>query len=222
LDQPLPERVLTLPVLWRREAKDCALEQPIEESSFVTDEEALNCLKEQDKDALALLFARYSKLTLKICYRVLRDFGEAEELTQNVFLHLFQKAERFDANKGSGKAWIIQTAYHRALDRREYLAHRQFYLGTDLSPLADTLSGGNDVEREVGSRLDREHLVKALAELPEKQRRTIELFFFEGFDLHEICERLEDSLINVRHHYYRGLDKLRKNTIVRHLRGRKL
>jgi RNA polymerase sigma-70 factor (ECF subfamily) len=222
VDQPLPQRVLTLPVLWRREVEDCALESPAEASSLVTDEEAFYLLKEQDKDALALLFAKYSKLVLKICYRVLRDFGEAEELTQNVFLHLYQRAEKFDASKGSGKAWIIQTAYHRALDRREYLSHRQFYVGTDLTALADTLSGGNNVEREVGSKLDREHLVKALAELPEKQRRTIELFFFEGLDLHEICERLEDSLINVRHHYYRGLDKLRKNTIVRHLWGRKL
>jgi hypothetical protein len=47
-----------------------------------------------------------------------------------------------------------------------------------LTTLADPLSGGNSVEREVGSRLDREHLVKALAELPENRRRTIELFLF--------------------------------------------
>jgi DNA-directed RNA polymerase specialized sigma24 family protein len=57
-----------------------------------------------------------------------------------------------------------------------------------LTTLADPLSGGNNVEREVGSRLDREHLVKAVAEVPENQRRTIELFFFEGLGLHEICE----------------------------------
>ncbi len=186
----------------------------------MTDEDALDRLKMQDKDALALLYERYSKLTLKIAFRVLRDYGEAEELMQNVFLHLYQKAELFDASKGTGKAWIVQAAYHRALDRREYLEHRQFYFGTDFTLLADTLSGGNNVEREVGSKLNRERLLEALEDLPENQRVTLTLFFFEGLDLREISERLEDTFINVRHHYYRGLDKLRKNTIVRHLRER--
>ena len=110
MDQPFPQRVLTMPVLWRREAEGCALEPAVEEFSFVTDEEALEPLQVQDKDALALFFARYSKLVLKICHRVMRDYGEAEELTQTVFLHLDQKAERFNANKGTGKAWIIQMA----------------------------------------------------------------------------------------------------------------
>ncbi len=220
MSQPLPGRVLALPVLWKQDAEGGVSETSIEESSSVTDEEALDRLKAQDKEALALLFERYSKLILKIGFRVLRDYGEAEELVQNVFLHLYQKADRFDAGKGSGRAWIVQMAYHRALDRRDYLTHRQFYLGTDLMALTDTLAGGSNVEREVGSRLNRERLLEALDDLPEKQRRTLELFFFEGLDMHEISERSGDTLVNIRHYYYRGLDKLRKNAMVQHLRER--
>jgi len=218
LSRPLPQRALLLPSLWGQTGEDRAPGQ----DATVADEEALNRLKSQDKEALALLYERHAQLVLKIAFRVLRDAGEAEELMHTVFLHLYQKAELFDAAKGGGKAWIVQTAYHRALDRREYLEHRQFYSGTDSAQLADTVSGGSNVEREVGARLDREQLLKAIEELPENQRQTLTLYFFEGMELREISERFGESFINVRHHYYRGLEKLRRNISVRRLRDRRL
>jgi RNA polymerase sigma factor, sigma-70 family len=198
------------------------VESPIECASTTSDEVLLTRLKEQDRDALSLLFERYSRLILTIGFRILRDRGEAEDLVQNVFLYLYQKAERFNPERGNARTWIIQVAYHRALDKRTYLAHRQFYLGTDLTVPPDTLSGGADVERETGWRLNGEQLLDAIAELPEKQRTTLELFFFEGMDWQEISDRLGDTVANVRHHYYRGLEKLRKNPSVRRLRGKSL
>jgi RNA polymerase sigma-70 factor, ECF subfamily len=198
------------------------VERPIERASAISDEELLTRLKRQDKDALALLYERYSRLILTIGFRILRDRGEAEDLVQTVFLYLFQRAELFDADKGTARSWVIQVAYHRAIDKRTYLARRQFYLGTDLTVPPDTLSGGADVERETGLRLNGEQLLEAIAELPEKQRTTLEQFFFEGRDWEEISKRLGDSVANVRHHYYRGLEKLRKNPSVRRLRGRNL
>lgn len=74
--------------------------------------------------------------------------------------------------------------------------------------------GTTDLDREVGSRLDRELLQRAIAELEERHRRTLELFYFEGLDLREIGEVLGEPLENVRHHYYRGLQKLHKNALV--------
>lgn len=124
--------------------------------------------------------------------------------------------------RGTAKSWITQAAYHRALDRRDYLVYRQFYLGTEFEVLPDTLAGDFDLEHEIGSRLNRELLFKALEELPEKQCLTLKLNFFEGLELREIGERLGDSIANVRHNYYRGLDKLRKSALVRSLRDKKL
>ncbi len=198
------------------------MDRPIERASSASDEDLLIRLKAQDRDALALLFERYSRLILTIGFRILRERGEAEDLVQSVFLYLFQRAELYKAERGGARSWIIQVAYHRALDKRTYLAHRQFYIGTDLTVPPDTLSGDTDVERETGLRLNGEQLLDAIAELPDKQRTTLELFFFEGMDWQEISDRLGDSVANVRHHYYRGLEKLRKNPSVRRLRGKNL
>jgi len=55
----------------------------------------------------------------------------------------------------------------------------------------------------------KDHLRQALEELTERQRQTLRLYFFEGYSLREISAQLDDSFINTRHHYYRGIEKLR-------------
>jgi RNA polymerase sigma-70 factor, ECF subfamily len=222
LSSSFPERAIALSNTWRTESERGVVEEAIEELEAVKDEEALIRLKAHDKDALALLFERYSRLVLTIGFRILRDYAEAEDLMQSLFLYLFQKAELYDVDKGSAKSWITQKAYSRALDRRDFLAYRQIYLGTDSGVQPDMLIGDFDLERVMGSKLIREQLQRALEELPEKQQLTLKLNFFEGLDLREISERLGDSIAHVRHHYYRGLDKLRKSALVRSLRDKKL
>ena len=74
------------------------------------------------------------------------------------------------------------------------------------------------MEQEVEARLNRTHLLRAFEELPAVQRRTIEMFYFEGLQLREISQRLDEPLGNVRHHFYRGLQRLRKNSFVQSLR----
>jgi RNA polymerase sigma-70 factor (ECF subfamily) len=82
----------------------------------------------------------------------------------------------------------------------------------------DTLLGQCDVEREVGVRLDFSSLQDAFEDLTQMQRRTLELFYFEGLDLREISERFQEPFGNVRHHFYRGLERLRKSPAVKRLR----
>jgi len=187
----------------------------------VSDEILLTQLKSRDREALAEMFRRHARLVFSIGFRILRDVGEAEDVVQEVFLFLFQRAELFDAAKGGAKAWIVQVAYHRSLDRREYLLRRNFYSGTDVNMLSDTLKGQDDVEDDVTSKLSRDRLKEAFHNLSARQRLTLELFFFEELDLREIAARLGESLENVRHHYYRGLQKLRKDAFVMELRGKK-
>lgn len=180
-----------------------------------SDEQLLDALKSKNQEALAELFCRYSRLAFSIGFRILRDAGEAEEIVQEVFLFLYQRAELFDENKGGARAWLVQVAYHRSLDRKEYLHRRNFYLGTDVAPLTDTLTGLQDLERDLDLRLSRERIKEAFQSLPNRQRITLELYFFEDLDLREIALHLNEPYENIRHHYYRGLQKLRKDAFIK-------
>ena len=153
-----------------------------------------------------------------IAFRTLNDRSEAEEVVQETFFSLYQKALLFDPTKGSAKGWVVQIAFSRARDRRAHLLRRGFYSGTDIDSLDDTLQGEGDVEREVGLRLDFAHLLTAFEDLTEMQRSTLELFYFQGLELREISQRLNEPFGNVRHHFYRGLERLRKSPAVKRLR----
>jgi RNA polymerase sigma factor (sigma-70 family) len=92
------------------------------------DEVLLLRLKSGDREALGILFMRYTRLVLSVGIRVLHDFAEAEDLVQDLFLLVFKKVELFDPEKGSARAWLARISYHRALDRRAYLIRRSFYI----------------------------------------------------------------------------------------------
>lgn len=104
-----------------------------------SDEDAMSRLQNRDEGALRILFERYSKLVFSVGLRILHDLSEAEEIVQEVFLYLYEKPALFDPKKGTAKFWIVQLAFHRALDRHSYLEKRSFHTGTDIESLADTL-----------------------------------------------------------------------------------
>jgi RNA polymerase sigma-70 factor, ECF subfamily len=168
-------------------------------------------LRVRESNALEILFDRYSRLVFGIALRTLRDYGEAEDALQDTFLYLYRRAALFDPLKGSAKAWIVQVAVHRALDRKWRLSRGGFYLGTEIDSVDDTLLGATDLDREIGARLVRAQLERAFAELSDAQRRTLEMFYFEGQELREIAGKLNEPLGNVRHYYYRGLERLRNS-----------
>lgn len=176
-------------------------------------------LQSNDSSAMEILFDRYSRLVLSIARGIIRDSGEAEDVVQEAFFYLYKKSRLFDGSKGTVKNWILQIALHRALDRKSHLVRRGFYLGTEISSLGDTLLGETDLDREVGAKLNRVQLQRAFEQLPEIQRLTLELFYFEGLELREISKKLNEPLGNSRHHFYRGLERLRKSAFVQTLRG---
>ena len=178
---------------------------------IITDEDAMKRLQTHNANALSVLFERYCKLVFSIAFRVLRDHGEAEDVVQEVFTYMYKKADLFDPDKASAKSWIVRTSFHRALNRRYYLTKRNFYGGTDIDSLRDTLSGEVDLERRVAARLTGQRLRDAFAELSEKQRLTLELVFFEGMELSEVAARLNEPVGNVRHYYYRARERLRRS-----------
>lgn len=187
-------------------------------TEFPRDDELMGRLRANDATALDLLFERYSRLVLRIAVRILHDYGEAEDVVQEAFFCVFQRAKLFDQSKGTAKGWIVRIALHRALDRKSYLDRRGFYLGTNIDSLDNTLLGKRDQCREIEAKLNLALLDKAFEELPQVQRRTLESFYFEGLTLREISEKLSEPLGNVRHHFYRGLERLRKSAFVQTLR----
>lgn len=176
-----------------------------------SDEEAMARLQRRDHDALRLLFDRYSRLVFRVAIRVLHDKGEAEDLVQEVFTHLYQKASLFDSRKGTAKSWILRAAFRRALDRQSYLTARRFFSGAEPASLGDLLYGDSAWECQIVAKVSLGQLQGLFDSLSEEQRQTLQLFFFEGMTFHEIAERFDVPLGNIRHYYYRGLEKLRGN-----------
>jgi RNA polymerase sigma-70 factor, ECF subfamily len=181
---------------------------PSRDNNELPDESLLREVGGKSKEALALLFSRYRGAVLNIARRILRDASEAEDLCQDVFLLLFEKAKLFDASKGTASSWIIQIAYHRAINRRQYLTRRQHY---DTEALDEEQIGGACQPLLIDEITARNLLNRLREELSEEQRETLELHFFEGYSLREIAEKTNQTLGNVRHHHYRALERLRAN-----------
>jgi RNA polymerase sigma-70 factor, ECF subfamily len=177
----------------------------------LSDEDVMQQLRQGHADALVILFDRFYRLVLKVALKILRDPAEAEDVMQDVFFEIFNKASQFDPSRGSAKTWILQYAYHRSLSRRQYLALRNYYHrnGITEAEVAEDNSL-NCLGWGLTFQEWRQLLHQGLATLNEKQRRTIELVCFQGLLLKEIADRTKESLPNVRHHYYRGLQGLRK------------
>lgn len=181
-------------------------------ASEVSDEVLVARICSDDKEALSLLFHRYARLVQSIGRRILRDDTEAEDLLQDLFLFIQRKCKVFDSSKSSGRSWIVQMTYHRAIERRRYLATRQFYSRREIENNTTNMVGTPTAENDYSAEavFGRNGLNKVLKSLSEDQRETLRLHFFDGYTLAEISAKLGQPLGSVRHHYYRGLDRLRK------------
>ena len=187
----------------------------ISSDSSVSDERLLALVCEGHKEALALLFRRYARVVRGVAYRVLRDAAEADDLLQDIFILVHRLCHTFDGSKGSGRFWILQMTHRRAISRRRYLTSRHFYNRLDIDETAGALQDGSGrTSRPAESMTEalekRETLESWFEQLSANQRETLQLFFFEGCTFEEIAAKLGQTTVNVRHHYYRGLERLRK------------
>jgi RNA polymerase sigma-70 factor, ECF subfamily len=173
-----------------------------------SDEELMTQIQHGDGDAFATLFDRHHRLVLTIALRILHDASEAQEVTQNIFFELYRSAGRFDAGRGTLKVWLLQFAYHRSINRRNYLVLRQFYNRLDLDEGMEWEAASQNTQRIALPEL-KQLVEQLLSTLNDVQRRTIERVIFEGFTLREVAEQTGESLSAVRNHYYRGLHHLR-------------
>jgi len=176
-----------------------------------SDEELMIHLQAGHHDALAVIVDRYQRLVWSVAKKIVHDGGEAEDVVQIVFLELFQKMELFDPQRGTLKVWLLQLAYTKSINRRYHLQRRRFYdqaeveeevIASFVRPAvtAFRLSTGET------SRLIRE----VMATLNPNQRTAVELISMEGLTFEELATRTAETLSNAKHHYYRGMMKLRE------------
>ena len=177
---------------------------------FRSDEEIVGELQNGNTDALTFLFKRHSSLVFKIARRILRNDAEAEDAVQQIFLDVFRSIHQFSAEKGTFKAWLLMFAYHRTFNCRRALSASHFFETDPLEEILPELlrqaqghSGYTPCETSI--------LVgQALSNLQPRQRRTIELIYYEGLTAEEVAIRTGETVRVVRHNLYRGLEKLRR------------
>ena len=179
----------------------------------LSDAELIDYLKSGSPDPIAILFARYRHLVFSISMKILRDVAEAEDVVQDVFLEIWEKADRFDPARGTVKVWVLQYAYSRSLDRRRALVLRQ------TNEHGQNGEGNHwkveplyvpDVEEKLTIHTQLGRITEVFGALSPKQRETLELIYFHGLMIKEVVDRTGESADNVRNHHYRGLKKLRE------------
>lgn len=172
-----------------------------------TDEQLAEDLKGGNADALTVLFRRHSPLLFQIAKRIVKNDAEAEDAVQQVFLDVYQSVDLFDSKKGTFKSWLLMFAYQRSFNRRRAQIANRFF---DTDPLEEGLPGMQPVAVRRSVAESSILAAQALSCLQPRQRRTIELIYYEGLTAEEVARRTGESVRVVRHNLYRGLEKLRQ------------
>ena len=154
-------------------------------------------LQRRDPDALAEIYDKYGRIAFSLIYRVVRDQGIAEDLTQETFLRVWNRAAGFDAQRGALGPWILTVARNRAIDYLRSVDGRSRQNAIELTG-TETPAIFVDLESNLMNS-DRARLLKAAFEkLSDKQRMVIELAYFEGLSQSEMADRMKQPLGTVK------------------------
>lgn len=176
---------------------------------LLSDEALAENLQSGDADALTVLFERHAPRLLGVARRILRNDAEAEDAVQQTFLDAFRSIQQFDPDKGAFKGWLFMFGYQRIFNCRRTLGANRFF---DTEPFDEILTRMPDEREHFASYSMTEAAVlieQVLGRLQPRQRRTIELVYYEGPTAEEISVRTGETVRVVRHNLYRGLEKLR-------------
>jgi RNA polymerase sigma-70 factor (ECF subfamily) len=174
-----------------------------------TDTELFRLMSVGQPSALGILYNRYGSLVYRLALRILTNPQEAEDLTQEIFLHLWQKGS-YNPHRGSMSSFLTTMTRSRAIDKLrsrstniKFLQRWSQMMATDPPPISPF---------ESASLSDRSHYVcEALAKLPEKQRQVLEMAYYDGLSQSEIAAKLSIPLGTIKTWSRQGLLNLRKN-----------
>ena len=166
----------------------------------------------RDPSALAELYDRHCRLLFTLILRILRDRGEAEDVLQEVFVRVWDSADRYDSALGTPAAWLARISRNRAIDRlrsRAVRADVQVREAEHAVPQPDPGASADPEGLAVTSQ-QRKAIAGALATLPDNQRALIESAFFEGYTQSELAERFNLPLGTVKTRIRAGMQTLRR------------
>lgn len=171
------------------------------------DQELIALVKKRDKAAFRQVYSRFSQIVFNLAYRILKDREEAEEVVQEIFLQIWNKADSYDSDRGALSTWIINISRNKSIDRLRTLGHRS--QNTELNE--ERLNSKFDFSRIIENREEnRKVLREALDTLPQEQRIAIEMVYFEGFTHEETAQKLGEPVGTVKTRIRLGVMKLKQ------------
>ena len=160
-----------------------------------------------DQLAFSELYDQISPRVFGLIKRLLRDHSQSEEVTQEVFLEIWQTAARFDPNKGAAATWILTMAHRRAVDRvrsSQSSRDRDTRIGIrDYNPDYD------NVAETIEVRIEHERVEKAMSRLTELQRQAVSLAYYGGLSHSEVAAKLSVPIGTVKTRLRDGMIRLR-------------
>jgi RNA polymerase sigma-70 factor (ECF subfamily) len=153
-------------------------------------------LKQRDPDAMAELYDRYGRVVYAIIVRIVRDRALAEDLAQEVFLRVWNRAGSFDPERGALGPWVLTIARNQAVDYMKSLQGRA-WKATETAD-SERLAAFADIEGEYLDSVRLQRVRTALESLNEQQRRVLELAYFEGLSQTETAARIQQPLGTVK------------------------
>ena len=178
--------------------------------TLFNDETLIQLIARSQENALSELYDRYSRLVYSVALNTLSDPGQAEEVTQDVFVRVWEKARTYSAEQGKVATWLASIARHRSIDlyrqdRSRHMDKQITWQDAEVIALPD----GQNVEWEVDLSERTQRIRWAVAQLPAEQKQAVGMAFFQGLSHPEIAEALGEPLGTVKTRIRLGMRKLR-------------
>ena len=181
--------------------QDFASELPL------TQDQLLSLVAQGDQAAFAKLYDQMAPRVLGLVRRLLRDHAQSEEVTQEIFLEIWQNATRYDSSKGGASTWIMTMSHRRAVDRvRASQASRD--RDTKIG-IRDYDADYDNVSETVQTRIEHERVEKAMQRLTELQRQAVSLAYYGGYSHSEVANLLSVPIGTVKTRLRDGMIRLR-------------
>ena len=166
---------------------------------------------DRDAGALADLYDRHNRLLFSLILRVLRDRGESEDVLQEVFVRVWDRADSYSPALGTPLAWLVRIARNRAIDRlRSRQVRANIAESYEDPPVATDATPPGNPEQLARTAEHRRAIVAALDQLPVEQRTLIDAAYFQGFTQSELAERFGLPLGTVKTRIRTAMQTLRQ------------
>jgi RNA polymerase sigma-70 factor (ECF subfamily) len=175
------------------------------------DETLIRFIAKKQVEALSELYDRYGRLVYSLALYMVSNEGTAEEITQDTFMRVWDKAKTYQPNRARVKTWVVSIARYRAIDELRRREVRPEATSLALEDLPLEIAGEYRVEEDVRDRLKRQRTRAAISELPPEQKQVIALAYFQGFSQSEIAKILNIPLGTVKTRIRLAMVKIRTN-----------